>query len=203
MSVTPDTAVTLLAWDAHRFTPLHPPDDIIDDGPVRAGWYAGTYDAHGFEVIYIHTVDTSTDPAAAIPWPWEALPDSAPAHGRRIEGIKITGDANVPKGQRTFVAFLSAPETRVHEVPAAARRSVYKPWPLLADDPQLPATVLADLYACETGITAPGLGRVAHTGFLAPSWLDCIVHVASRVEIEVYWPEWGSVSMFRRLGVDT
>lgn len=199
-AITRETEISVLAFDRRCFTPLLSPDDLVDDGPVRAGWYAGTYDAHGFEVVYIHTVDPAASPAPEIPWQWETLPDYAPAHGRRIEAVKITGDENVPKGQRTFVAFLSAPQTRIHDVPETAARSLYKPWPIVDDDPRLPATVLSDFYSCESGITAPGLGRVAHAGFQLPSWLDCIVHVASRVEIEVYWPAWGSVSTFRRLG---
>ncbi|EJD43303.1 hypothetical protein AURDEDRAFT_185695 [Auricularia subglabra TFB-10046 SS5] len=187
--------LTLTSLYGRHLAPLRPPSDLDDDGPVQAGWYSGTYGAHGCELIYVHTVDASRPPERAAAFSWDKLPASAPTGGRRLEGVKLTGDPNVPKGQRSFVGFLSSTTARTRPVPLRSERDTYAPWPLDARG----AGVARDFYAGSVGVTAPGVGRIAARWFREPRWTECIVHVASRVEIQLLWLEMGIVTTFRRL----
>ncbi|KZV94979.1 hypothetical protein EXIGLDRAFT_736202 [Exidia glandulosa HHB12029] len=188
-------------YGPRHLIPLRNPAELDDEGPVRTGWYSGTYGAHGCEFVYIRTVDAA-DTFDGVNWPWDTLPASAPTTGRFLEAIKLTGDPNIPKGQRSFVGFLSSPETRsgTGPIPDTSERSQFTPWPMV---PQaLPnrytrASVMQDYYGNATGVTAPGYARIAARWFRDPRWTPCIVHVASRVEVELFWTEMGIVTTFR------
>jgi len=194
---------------------LCPP--LFDDGrnidssssPIRLGWYTGTYGPHGCELIYMRMVDPSIDLILLEP-PHDTLPSGGlTMTSRRIEAVKITGDPNIPKGVRTFVAFLDAPEMRIgpNGIPARSSRQPGASWPLdeLSFRDALHTTehanpdvgVLEDIYAAPSGMTMPGLGRVAADLFRRPRWTDAVVHVASPEEIQVFFTELRVVSTYR------
>lgn len=192
----------------HSLFPIRAPSSLHladpPDAPLRSGWYSGTYGAHGCELIYIRTTTVPEGDHSLPHWPWDVLPADAPVQGLRIEGVKLTGDPNVPKGQRSFVGFLSSPKARRGQIPERSSRSLYSPWPIVEQKPgdAGPGLILQDLYSCETGWTAPGYGRIAARWFRDPRWTQCVVHIASRVEIQLFWLEMGIVTTFHRLGIE-
>lgn len=194
-----DWAVRTLQLDLgpKRLVPLRSTFDD-DGGPVRPGWYAGTYGSHGCEILFVQTVASPEN--GGLDWPWEVLPSNSP-RGRRVEGIKLTGDPNVPKGQRSFVAFLpDTPATTT--IPATSGRPMYAPWPTAADPRDGVLGDLADPTPSTGGITVPGVGRIAARWFRDPRWTPCLVHFASRVEIQLFWDDMGIVTTFHRFEPD-
>ncbi|KAG8937926.1 hypothetical protein FRC04_009872 [Tulasnella sp. 424] len=130
---------------------------------------------------------------------------------RILEGIKITGDPNVPGGQRSFIAFLNDPlvgqealqeaEETFPEV--APQRGNELPWPFVSQPPTTANVIEESVYkqsffAPERGIDIPGVMRIAHTGFCVPQWIDCVVHVECKTKFTL--AAFGTVGfVFRKL----
>ncbi|QRV81154.1 F-box-like protein [Ceratobasidium sp. AG-Ba] len=126
----------------------------------------------------------------------------------------MTGDANVPRGVRTFVGFLDHPKAwngERHGDDFVARPATH-PWPI---DPQsvvqsgmpvraLPATLseMREKDVPARGMTLPGLMRVAETGFVAPKWADATIHIANRGEIKVMLQDGHHVTTFHKIRKD-
>ncbi|KAG8947461.1 hypothetical protein FRC04_010782 [Tulasnella sp. 424] len=133
---------------------------------------------------------------------------------RILEGIKITGDPNVPGGQRSFIAFLNDPlvgqdalqeaEETFPEV--APHRGNELPWPFVSQPPPTPEIVeeceesayQQSFFAPERGIDIPGVMRIADTAFCHPQWTECVVHVEYKTKFTVAWSG-GSGFVFRKL----
>ena len=69
---------------------------------LRPGLYTAPYGPHGQEVILVRRCPADA-PAE------QPLPDNLPADTPRWEGLKISGDRNVPTGRLTFVAAPAEP----------------------------------------------------------------------------------------------
>ncbi|KAH7096227.1 hypothetical protein BKA62DRAFT_662976 [Auriculariales sp. MPI-PUGE-AT-0066] len=184
-------------------------ESYVDDRtlPFRPGWYIGSYGPHGCELIFIHFVNSTNSPQ-------EPLHDRLPTEvlGLRVEAVKITGDPNIPKGIRTFVGFLGSTETRYGPggVPDHTSRPVWASWPVdensvraalaaQADGREALVVAMDDVYASPTGVTMPGLGRIAAHMFNDPKWTETIVHVSARDEIQVMWTRMRLVATYRRV----
>ncbi|KAG8963887.1 hypothetical protein FRC05_004382 [Tulasnella sp. 425] len=130
-----------------------------------------------------------------------------------LEGIKITGDPNVPGGQRSFIAFLNDPlvgqealkkaEETFPEV--APERGDELPWPFVSQPPTRTTAEIFEesaykqsFFAPERGIDIPGVLRFAHTGFCVPQWIDCVIHVECKTKFTL--AAFGTVGyVFRKL----
>ena len=89
---------TTLAPDLYTPTPSH---------PFRGIWI-GDYGSHGCEFLWLRQPDVSPSPQQQDRVEGES--DAAyaarmrePVYSGRLEGVKLTGDANVPRGEVTFV----------------------------------------------------------------------------------------------------
>lgn len=186
-------------------------------------------------------------------WPWDFhLSDSDPAHhlgpfgrnawgthhhrcgeimasdlrpGLRImEVTKLTGDPNVPHGQRSVIAFLDIPKPTVTSadmsrtnqaisetddgpipsyavLPQQSKRPTVAPWPMLLynNEPVVPARIMSthEMMSSGAGWVVHGIGRTSESGFRRPGWSPSVIHFASRQEFQVLWL--GMVMTFNRL----
>lgn len=148
--------------------------------------------------------------------------------GQRImEVTKLTGDQNVPRGQRSLIAFLdiASPEATSHDMrkrnrtiadiqlsgrsdipipvlPKTSSRRAVAPWPIPLVDQNnhdVPARIMSDeeMMSEGAGWSVSGIGRISPHGFVSPSWAPCTVHFASREEFQSMWL--GMVMTFTRL----
>ncbi|KAG9016653.1 hypothetical protein FRB90_002644 [Tulasnella sp. 427] len=128
-----------------------------------------------------------------------------------LEGIKIQGDNNVPGGQRSFIAFLNDPLVEQEQLRDAEsnfpEQLTYEKdvlhWPFVR---RLPTGAIEDVqlayqqhfFAPERGIDAPGVMRVAHSGFRTPQWTPCVAHVECKTSFAI--ASFGAVAMvFKKL----
>ncbi|KAG8948457.1 hypothetical protein FRC00_008591, partial [Tulasnella sp. 408] len=109
---------------------------------------------------------------------------------RVLEGIKITGDANVPGGQRSFIAFLDDPLVQPEALQEAEETfpdvlseiEDELPWPFVSQAPTTTdmidnAAYGQSFFSPERGIDIPGAMRIADARFSYPQWTNCVVHV--------------------------
>ncbi len=124
---------------------------------------------------------------------------------RILEVIKLTGDENVPRGQRSIVAFLDDPLVSPEQLQNAG---IQLPRFRSSHDPPIPWPILREVnggnlveskLSPSHGIDIPGRARVAGIRFTRPKWTECIVHVDSLSSFSVWWEEFDSVSTFMRL----
>lgn len=97
--------ITYSTLDPALYTPT-------PEKPWRGIW-VGDYSAHGCEFLLIHQPDDppATDAELGVfrdehdsDETWEQKRLDARVHRGRLEGIKLTGDPNIPRGEYTFVA---------------------------------------------------------------------------------------------------
>ncbi|KAG8735331.1 hypothetical protein FRC12_018141 [Ceratobasidium sp. 428] len=200
-------------------------------------WLASYGRVHGCEFIYIH-IRCITEADFIQPWgteqnlakafspelrdfreifgldeipPSEVSIEDLRVGGRVIEAIKITGDANVPRGVRTFIGFLdhSSSWSGPREANDFVARPVSHPWPIHPESVMqtgmpiiaLPAT-LSEMKTQDIparGMTIPGLMRVAETGFVDPKWANATIHIAGRQEIRVMIQDAHHVTTFYKI----
>jgi hypothetical protein len=81
------------------------------------GLYSAPYGPHGYEIIHVTWRDGSGSGSAAADAQSAdaALPPGVSAHTPRLEGLKVTGDPNVPTGRLSFVAPLAPSEASEHQ----------------------------------------------------------------------------------------
>ncbi|KAG9047580.1 hypothetical protein FS837_001985, partial [Tulasnella sp. UAMH 9824] len=116
-----------------------------------------------------------------------------------LEGIKITGDTNVPGGQRSFIAFLDDPLVQPEELEDAEEtfpdmspeREDELPWPFVSHPPTATDKIMDEAaytqpyFSPERGIDIPGAMRLANYGFSFPQWAGCVVHVECKTKFTV------------------
>lgn len=182
------------------------------DWSAVEGLYSMTYGPHGMELLYVRAraltlLDFGTDDSLP---DWPAEPDmstdamydhmridrrAAQRVGARVlEGIKVLGDPNIPRGQITWRAFIDDPDrsgVRWRAPPPGYR--THTPWPLRA-----PHNVdLTDVRS--PGLVLPAHGRVAGEGFVGPGWAPALACISSVDELQIWWQPMYKVSVAKKL----
>ena len=118
---------------------------------------------------------------------------------RVIEGVKCSGDANVPRGTISFRAF-SRGQHDDHCL------TYYSPGPQWANFPPWNGSSALHRSASSGRNASPGrildcaTGRLAIEGFVnAGSWKRCSVKITSADEIQIYWGALRKVAVAKRL----
>ncbi|KAM5350601.1 hypothetical protein ACJ41O_007106 [Fusarium nematophilum] len=151
--------------------------------PWRGIW-VGDYSGHGCEFLLIHQpddppatdeelglsrLDTETDKE------WDKRKVDTRIHRGRLEAIKLTGDPNVPRGERTFIVDDLGPGGLVE----------------VASDSRFVGTRIVR-----------SKGHVADTGFLADRFVESQLLLISHDRLAQHWVGFGHVSFFERVDMD-
>ncbi|ELU39705.1 F-box-like domain-containing protein [Rhizoctonia solani AG-1 IA] len=221
------------------FVGIPSPFEESDSSTLIAGgaWIASYGEVHGCEFLHIHArrinehdlngqwgdegsladavTPTAQDVQSIFMLPAPPAPvissEDVQVGNIIIEAIKMTGDANVPRGVRTFFGFVDHPETwsGPSENGEFVPRATSHPWPLAPGSTfqrGIPAaalhTDLSEMKAQDIparGMTMAGLMRVADTGFSNPKWASATVHIVSRREIRVMLLDGHHVTTFYKV----
>jgi hypothetical protein len=151
--------------------------------PWRGIW-VGDYSGHGCEFLLVHQPD---DPPASdadlglekgddeTDEEWEKRQLEARVYRGRLEGIKLTGDPNVPRGERTFVA----------------------------DDLGPDGQAVLPFQAPFAGVkVAHSRGHIARTGFMNDMYIESRLLLISHDRLAQYWVGFGHISYFERVNLD-
>ena len=125
---------------------------------LRPGLYTASYGPHGQEVVLVRRCPANA-PAE------QPLPDNLPADTPRWEGLKISGDRNVPAGKLTFVAAPAEPSAEALQQALGDERII-----VTFADPQEPSQVSLR----ERGVTAAraAWGQInVQPGVWDPQWV--------------------------------
>ena len=125
---------------------------------LRPGLYTASYGPHGQEVILVRRCPAGA--AAAQP-----LPEQLPADVARWEGVKVSGDRNVPAGKLTFVAAPAEPSAEALQQALAEQRVIVS-----FGIPDLPAFVSLQDRGLHAARHAWGQINV-EPGEWAPQWV--------------------------------
>ncbi|CAH0053575.1 unnamed protein product [Clonostachys solani] len=153
--------------------------------PWRGIW-VGDYSLHGCEFLLFNQPD---DPPASdeelglvrlegeADADWEKRRLDARIYRGRLEAIKLTGDANVPRGEYTFVAEDIGPEGAIELPPGPP-------------------------FDNEGARAVKSRGHVANTGFQRDKFIESQLLLLSHDCIAQYWVELHHISYFRRIDID-
>ncbi|VUC20941.1 unnamed protein product [Clonostachys rosea] len=153
--------------------------------PWRGIW-VGDYSLHGCEFLLFKQPD---DPPATdeelnlvrlegeTDAHWEQRRLDARIYRGRLEAIKLTGDANVPRGEYTFVAEDIGPEGTIELPPGPP-------------------------FDYEGARAVKSRGHVANTGFQRDKFIESQLFLLSHDCIAQYWVELHHISYFRRVDID-
>ncbi|KAK0630452.1 hypothetical protein B0T17DRAFT_506923 [Bombardia bombarda] len=152
--------------------------------PYRGIW-VGDYSGHGCEFLLINQPDDEDDdfsgPESLIQKENETDEEFArrkmdeTVYRGRLEAIKLTGDANVPRGEYTFVVEDLGEQgfvTVVQEPPFTGARVVRSK------------------------------GHIASTGFLNDKYIESQLLLISHDRLAQYWVGFGHISFFERVNID-
>ena len=112
MSAGPTSSGVHLGEEVYTYATLDPKlYTPTEEKPWRGIW-VGDFSGHGCEFLLIHQPDSATpfDEASVVQREdetheeWEARKKEEKLYRGPIEGIKLTGDPNVPRGEHTFIA---------------------------------------------------------------------------------------------------
>ncbi|KAK3321844.1 F-box domain-containing protein [Apodospora peruviana] len=152
--------------------------------PYRGIW-VGDYSGHGCEFLLINQPDDDPDepddPDSIVRRETETDEEFArrkhdeTVYRGRLEAIKLTGDANVPRGEYTFVADDIGEKGFVTVV---------------QDEPFVGARVVSSK------------GHIAHTGFLNDKYIESQLLLISHDRLAQYWVGFGHISFFERVDID-
>ncbi|KAI5458237.1 hypothetical protein BGZ63DRAFT_416631 [Mariannaea sp. PMI_226] len=151
--------------------------------PWRGIW-VGDYNDHGCEFILIHQPDDDAPASDAelgierrsreSDEDWEARRAAARIYRGRMEGIKLTGDPNVPRGERTFV---------VEDL--GGNNVEYAVGPPF------------------TGVRmVNSQGHIAGMSFYDDTWVDSQLLLISHDRLAQYWIGFGRVNYYQRVDID-
>ncbi|UKZ75793.1 hypothetical protein TrVFT333_003487 [Trichoderma virens FT-333] len=168
--------ITYSTLDPALYTPTR-------EKPWRGIW-VGDYSAHGCEFLLIHQPDDppATDAELGIfrdendsDEEWEQKKLDARVYRGRLEGIKLTGDPNIPRGEYTFVANDLGPDGYVRT----------------ATDTQFSG---ARIVKSE--------GHIAATGFLRDKFIESQLILISPNKLAQHWVGFGHISFLERVNID-
>jgi hypothetical protein len=179
----------------HGFDLSVPPSSVIENAP-KPGVYIGTYGGHGLECLLVRYIRVQTD---SVPGQW---PNANVHNGWQLQAFKITGDINVPRGERSILVFLSSPVPdgviTLHETET--------PLPVnLNHAPELqPRWVRENASAPRVHLQVfPAQGTVAHVGFRSATEITAWVVVnGDSEEFVVVWDQLGKLSRFKFAGLE-
>ncbi|KAH8842003.1 hypothetical protein MCOR27_004812 [Pyricularia oryzae] len=150
------------------------------EAPWRGIW-VGDYSGHGCEFLLLNQIITGTEEhdltreEGLTDEEFEAKKEEARKYRGRLEAIKLTGDANVPRGEPTFVAEDLGPGgfvTVIEEKPFTGCRVVRSK------------------------------GHVAQSGFNLDKYIESQLIMISHDRLAQYWVDFGHISYFERVDID-
>ncbi|PTB65795.1 hypothetical protein BBK36DRAFT_1159923 [Trichoderma citrinoviride] len=168
--------ITYSTLDPALYTPT-------PEKPWRGIW-VGDYSGHGCEFLLIHQPDDppATDAELGVfrdendsDEAWEQKRLDARVYRGRLEGIKLTGDPNVPRGEYTFVVNDLGPDGLVGT----------------ATDAQFAG---ARMVKSE--------GHIAATGFLRDKFIESQLILISHDKLAQHWVGFGHISFLQRVNID-
>ncbi|KAL7939231.1 hypothetical protein V8C35DRAFT_286079 [Trichoderma chlorosporum] len=168
--------ITYSTLDPALYTPTR-------EKPWRGIW-VGDYSGHGCEFLLINQPDDppATDAELGIfrdendsDEAWEQKRLDSRINRGRLEGIKLTGDPNIPRGEYTFVVNDLGPDGCVGT----------------ATDPQFSG---ARIVKSE--------GHIAATGFLRDKFIESQLILISPNRLAQHWVGFGHISFLERVNID-
>ncbi|PHH65371.1 hypothetical protein CDD81_2475 [Ophiocordyceps australis] len=152
--------------------------------PWRGIW-VGDYSGHGCEFLLLNQPDEEpplTDAQLGLVrggeeshQAWEQRRREARIYRGRLEGIKLTGDPSVPRGEYSFVAPDLGRDGQVG----------------LATEPPFTGAIIVQ-----------SRGHVAGTGFVGDKYIESQLFLISPDRIAQYWVGFGHISFFQRINID-
>jgi len=124
---------------------------------------------------------------------------------RIIEGVKCSGDANVPRGTISFRAYSRGQhqDDCLSYYPTDSRWANFQPWDGKGVDQQgnsNTSRINHSLQQTPGRILDCATGRLAMEGFVnAGCWKRCSVKITSADEVQVYWEALRKVAVCKRL----
>ncbi|CRK29380.1 hypothetical protein BN1708_015580 [Verticillium longisporum] len=152
--------------------------------PWRGIW-VGDYSGHGCEFLLINQPDDkdATDEelglarnASESDEDWAKRQLEARVYRGRLEAIKLTGDANVPRGEYTFVAEDLGPEGSAG---------------VATEEPFVGARIVKSR------------GHVADTGYFSDKYIASQLFLISPNRLAQFWVDFGHISYFERVNIDS
>ncbi|KAI2469837.1 F-box domain-containing protein [Annulohypoxylon bovei var. microspora] len=169
-----EEVVTYSTLDPGLYTPTA-------EKPWRGIW-VGDYSGHGCEFLLINQPDDEDrdeDPLMRLESETEAEFQERFLHKRvyrgRLEAIKLTGDANVPRGEYTFVADDLGEDGFI----GTAREPPF-----------------------EGARVVKSKGHIAHMGFYNDRYIESQLLLLSHNRLAQYWVGFGHISFFERVDID-
>ncbi|KAL2174835.1 uncharacterized protein P884DRAFT_248861 [Thermothelomyces heterothallicus CBS 202.75] len=171
---------TYATLDPARYTPT-------PTKPWRGIW-VGDYGAHGCEFLWIHQPDDDDDDPddpspAAVERPEDESDEAYAARRRdaavyrgRLEAVKLTGDANVPRGEVSFVVDDLGPGGLIRTETAAP---------------------------FEGARVVSSRGHIANNGFSSHTYVDSELFLISSDLLAHNWLALGHISYFKRVDIDS
>ncbi|KAK8852044.1 F-box domain-containing protein [Apiospora arundinis] len=167
--------VTYSTLDPKLYTPTK-------EKPWRGIW-VGDYSGHGCEFLLLHQPDVEGEtgvPLERREGETDAQYDERFLEERvykgRLEAIKLTGDPNVPRGEYTFIA------------PDLSEAGILD----VAQEPPFQGVRIVQ-----------STGHIAHTGFYNDKYIYSKLILISHNRLAQYWVDFGHISFFERVDVDS
>ncbi|ETS73154.1 hypothetical protein PFICI_15099 [Pestalotiopsis fici W106-1] len=169
-----EETVTWSTLDPYWYTPTK-------EKPWRGIW-VGDYNVHKCEFLLIHQPDSEEGETPA----FERKPDETDeefnarflherVHQGSLEAIKLTGDTNVPRGERTFIA------------------------PNLGE---LGLVGVEDREPFAGSRVVKSKGHIAHDGFINDTYTRSQLILISPNRLAQYWIDFGHISYYERVDID-
>ncbi|KAI1451828.1 F-box domain-containing protein [Annulohypoxylon moriforme] len=169
-----EEVVTYSTLEPYLYTPTA-------ERPWRGIW-VGDYSGHGCEFLLINQPDVDDGdkrPLARLENETEEEFQERFLHERvyrgRLEAIKLTGDANVPRGEYTFVADDLGEDGFI----GTAREPPF-----------------------EGSRVVKSKGHIAHMGFYNDRYIESQLLLLSHNRLAQYWVGFGHISFFERVDID-
>ncbi|KAI1383911.1 F-box domain-containing protein [Hypoxylon trugodes] len=170
-----EEVVTYSTLDPSLYTPTA-------EKPWKGIW-VGDYSGHGCEFLLLNQpeeeYEKNEEPLERLEGETDAQFEERFKHERvyrgRLEAIKLTGDANVPRGEYTFVADDLSDNAFIG----------------IAQDPPF-----------EGSRMVKSRGHIAHMGFYNDRYIESQLILLSHNRLAQYWVGFGHISYFERVYID-